>query len=52
MNDIDKAIIFLYLENRTYKEISSTIGLTEVNARVRMNRIKNKLKEQLNPNHE
>tara|TARA_B100001057_G_scaffold95624_1_gene92062 strand:+ start:5686 stop:6192 length:507 start_codon:yes stop_codon:yes gene_type:complete len=52
MNDIDKAIIFLYLENRTYKEISRTIGLTEVNARVRMNRIKNKLKEQLNPNYE
>ena len=49
LNDIDKAVIFLYLENKSYKEISDTIGITEVNARVKMNRIKNKLKKQLNP---
>jgi len=49
LNDIDKAVIFLYLENKSYKEISNTIGITEVNARVKMNRIKNKLKKQLNP---
>tara|TARA_B100000497_G_C7336940_1_gene222101 strand:- start:213 stop:527 length:315 start_codon:yes stop_codon:yes gene_type:complete len=49
LNDIDKAVIFLYLEDKTYKEISDTIGITEVNARVKMNRIKNKLKKQLNP---
>tara|TARA_B100000902_G_scaffold396107_1_gene456269 strand:+ start:764 stop:1261 length:498 start_codon:yes stop_codon:yes gene_type:complete len=49
LNDVDKAIIFLYLEDRSYKEISNTIGITEVNARVKMNRIKNKLKKQLNP---
>jgi len=49
LNDVDKAIVFLYLEDKSYKEISETIGLTEVNARVKMNRIKNKLKKQLNP---
>ena len=49
LNDIDKAVIFLYLEDKSYKEISDTIGITEVNARVKMNRIKNKLKKQLNP---
>jgi RNA polymerase sigma-70 factor (ECF subfamily) len=37
------------LEDKSYKEISDTIGITEVNARVKMNRIKNKLKKQLNP---
>ena len=49
LNDIEKAIVFLYLEDKSYREISETIGLTEVNARVKMNRIKNKLKKQLNP---
>ena len=48
LNDIDKGIIFLYLENKNYKEISDTLGISEVNARVRMNRIKTKLKTQLN----
>jgi len=47
-HDIDKGIIFLYLENKNYKEISDTLGISEVNARVRMNRIKTKLKTQLN----
>lgn len=49
LNDIDKAVIFLYLEDKNYKEISETIGISEVNARVKMNRIKKKLKTQLNP---
>jgi RNA polymerase sigma-70 factor (ECF subfamily) len=49
LNDIEKALIFLYLENKNYKEISETIGISEVNARVKMNRIKKKLKKQLNP---
>jgi RNA polymerase sigma-70 factor (ECF subfamily) len=49
LNDIDKALIFLYLEDKPYKEISETLGITEVNARVKMNRAKEKLKNILNP---
>ena len=49
LNDIDKALVFLYLENKDYAEISSTLGISEVNARVKMNRIKNKLRTILNP---
>lgn len=49
LNDIDKALVFLYLENKNYKEISETMGISEVNARVKMNRIKKKLKKLLNP---
>ena len=49
LNDIEKALIFLYLESKNYKEISETIGISEVNARVKMNRVKKKLKKQLNP---
>lgn len=49
LNDIDKALIFLYLEDVNYKEIAETLGISEVNARVRMNRIKTRLKTILNP---
>ncbi len=49
LNDIEKALIFLYLEDKDYHEISETLGISEVNARVKMNRIKGKLKKILNP---
>jgi len=49
LNDIDKALVFLYLEDKSYSEISETLGITEVNARVKMNRVKKKLKKILNP---
>lgn len=49
LNDIDKALVFLYLEDKNYKEIAQTLGITEVNARVKMNRIKDKLKSIINP---
>jgi len=49
LNDIDKALVFLYLEDKSYREISETLGITEVNSRVKMNRIKEKLRTILNP---
>ena len=49
LGDIDKALVFLYLENKDYREIAETLGITEVNTRVKMNRIKTKLKTILNP---
>ncbi len=49
LNDIEKALVFLYLEDKDYKEISATLGITEVNARVKMNRVKKKLRTILNP---
>jgi len=49
LNDIEKALVFLYLEDKNYKEISETMGITEVNARVKMNRVKGKLKKLVNP---
>lgn len=49
LNDIEKALIFLYLEDKNYRDISETMGISEVNARVKMNRIKTKLKTILNP---
>ena len=49
LSDIDKALVFLYLEDKNYKEIAETMGISEVNARVKMNRVKTKLKKILNP---
>ena len=49
LNDIEKALALLYLEDKSYKEISKTLGISEVNARVKMNRTKTKLKKILNP---
>ena len=49
LNDIEKALVFLYLEDKDYREISDTLGISEVNARVKMNRVKKKLKTILNP---
>lgn len=45
LNDVERALVLLYLEDMSYKEISSTMGITEVNARVKMSRIRVKLKE-------
>lgn len=49
LSDIEKALILLFLEDKPYKEISELMGISEVNARVKVNRIKTKLKTILNP---
>lgn len=49
LNDIEKALALMYLEDKSYKEIAITLGISEVNARVKMNRTKTKLKNILNP---
>ena len=48
LNDIEKALVLLYLEDKPYKEIAECLGISEVNARVKMTRTKIKLKKLLN----
>ncbi|MFS4473345.1 RNA polymerase sigma factor [Chryseobacterium sp. T20] len=45
LNSIDKAFIFYYLEDFSGKQIAEQMGISEGNARVKMNRAKNKLKD-------
>ena len=45
LNDVERALVLMYLEDLPYKDIAETIGVSEVNARVKMNRAKQKLKE-------
>lgn len=43
LNKVEKALIFLFLEGQSHKEISQNLGITEGNARVKLNRTKEKL---------
>lgn len=43
LNAIEKALIFLFLEDQSHKEIAHNLGIKEVNARVKLNRTKEKL---------
>jgi len=44
LGDIDRAIVLLWLEERSYAEIAEITGLSPTNIGVRLNRIKTKLK--------
>ena len=44
LDKIDKAIIFYQLEGFSHKEIGQNLGISEGNARVKLNRAKDKLK--------
>lgn len=48
LNEADKAIITLFLEDLPYKEISDITGLSENNIAVKLKRIRNKLLNCLN----
>lgn len=47
LNDAEKAIITLYLEEHSYKQISEIIGISENNVGVKLNRIKHKIQQLL-----
>ena len=49
LNDVEKAIILLYLDEKGNDEIAEIIGITQNYVRVRMNRARQKLKQILNP---
>lgn len=48
LNNLDRAIIFLYLEKCSYEKISEIVGLSEKNVSVKLTRIKEILKKKLN----
>lgn len=48
LNDIDKSIMLLFLEERSYEEISEILGISKSNVGVRLTRAKEILKHNLN----
>lgn len=49
LNKFDKALVMLYLDEKSYKEMAEILGISESNIGVKISRIKQKLKEILNP---
>lgn len=47
LNLLDKGIVMLYLENKSYQEIAEIVGISESNVGTKIARIKDKLKQQI-----
>jgi len=45
---LDKGIVLLYMENKSYEEIAGIVGISESNVGTKIARIKEKLKKQIN----
>lgn len=45
LGEIDKALVMLYLEDRSYDEMEAILGINQNHLRVKMNRIKEKLRK-------
>lgn len=45
LKDLDKALMLLYLEERSHKEISGIMGISETNVATKINRIKNSFRQ-------
>lgn len=50
LNTIEKAIVMLYLDDKSYEEMEDILGIGQGNLRVKMNRIKEKLRQLTNNN--
>jgi len=48
LDEVDKSIMLLYLEEKSYDEIAEIIGISKSNVGVRINRAKEILKQNLN----
>lgn len=47
LTDVEKALVMLYIEDKTYEEMEDILGMTQGSLRVKMNRIKEKLRKQV-----
>ena len=45
LKDLDKALMLLYLDSKSYLEIADILGITETNVATKISRIKEKLKQ-------
>jgi len=45
LNEIEKAIVLLFIDGKTYAEMEAILGISEPTLRVKMNRIKEKLRQ-------
>lgn len=45
LNEIDRAMVMLYLEDKSYDEMEAILGISQNNLRVKMNRVREKLRK-------
>lgn len=50
LNELDKALILLYLDDNKYKEIADILGVSETNVATKISRIKKRLRDQFTNN--
>ena len=50
LNLLDKGIVLLYLDNKSYEEIAAIVGISKTNVATKLSRIKEKLKMQIHKN--
>jgi RNA polymerase sigma-70 factor (ECF subfamily) len=48
LGPLDKAMMLLYLDSKSYAEIAEVLDITETNVATRISRIKIRLKQQFN----
>jgi len=46
LDEVNKALVLLYLDGNSYAEIASVLGITETNVATKINRLKNSLKQE------
>jgi RNA polymerase sigma-70 factor (ECF subfamily) len=46
LNELNKALMLLYLEEKSYEEIAEILGITKTNVSTKISRIKLKLKKE------
>ena len=46
LNELNKALMLLYLEEKSYEEIAQVLGITKTNVATKISRIKIKLKKE------
>lgn len=50
LKELDRALMLLYLEEKSHKEMAEIIGISTTNVATKIGRIKEQLKQQFNKN--
>jgi RNA polymerase sigma-70 factor (ECF subfamily) len=45
LTEVERAVVLLYLDDKSYEEMEEVLGINQNNLRVKMNRIKDKLRQ-------
>jgi RNA polymerase sigma-70 factor (ECF subfamily) len=49
LDELDRALVLLHLEDRSYRDIAEILGISETNVGTRLNRCRQKMRQQLTP---